>query len=246
MTRKIAVVGATSAIARQCVRLWLEEEASDVTLVGRDARRFESTAADMRVRSPGSAISVRELDLVNVAAIEQGVADLCEGGAPDIVLIAHGSLPEQAACQDDLRIAADALQVNALSPALFAEAFAKQLQKAGRGTLVVIGSVAGDRGRRKNYTYGAAKALVDRYVEGLQHRFAGSGVRIVLAKPGPTDTPMTAHMDTRGMASAADVAKRIVEGARRGQPVIYAPAKWRLIMFVIRHLPRRVFDRLDI
>ena len=108
------------------------------------------------------------------------------------MLIAHGMLPEQSLCENDLLVCRDTLEVNAVSPALFAEAFAGHFAKAGRGTIAIIGSVAGDRGRKANYTYGACKGLVARYAEGLEHRFAGTGVSVVLIKPGPTDTPMAA------------------------------------------------------
>jgi hypothetical protein len=166
----------------------------------------------------------------------------------DIVLIAHGLLPDQAQCQEHLDTAENALRVNGVSAVLFAEGFAKHLQRAGRGTMIVVGSVAGDRGRKKNYVYGAAKAMVDRYVEGLQHRFAATAVKIVLAKPGPTDTPMTARLADRPrkLAPVDAVARQIVDGAAAGKPVIYAPPIWRVIMLVIRHLPRFVFNKLDI
>lgn len=106
--------------------------------------------------------------------------------------------------------------MNAVSPALFAEAFAELLARAGRGTLAIIGSVAGDRGRKANYTYGAAKGFIERYTEGLQYRLAGSGVAVVLVKPGPTDTPMAAPMKTRGgrPASVEEVARATVRGDR--------------------------------
>ena len=112
----------------------------------------------------------------------------------------------------------------------------------------MIGSVAGDRGRRSNYVYGAAKGLVERYLEGLRHRLAGTGVRVVLVKPGPTDTPMTAHLKSAGvrLAPVEQVAADIVRACDRGRAVVYTPAKWALIMAVIRNLPRAVFDRMDI
>jgi len=140
----------------------------------------------------------------------------------------------------------EALAVNGISPVLFAEAFAAHMEKARTGTLALIGSVAGDRGRKSNYVYGAAKGLVTRYVQGLQHRLAGTGVKVVLIKPGPTATPMTAHLPQRGMASVESVAGLIVKGLREGKPVIYAPPKWAIIMMVIRHLPGFVFNKLDI
>jgi short-subunit dehydrogenase len=120
------------------------------------------------------------------------------------------------------------------------------MEAAGSGTLAIIGSVAGDRGRKTNYVYGAAKGLIDRYAQGLQHRFAGTQVKVVLIKPGPTATPMTAHLPQRGLASAEAVAHRIVTAVAAGQPVVYAPARWWLIMMIIRHLPRVIFNRLNI
>ena len=116
------------------------------------------------------------------------------------------------------------------------------------GTLAIIGSVAGDRGRKSNYIYGAAKGLVARYAQGLQHRLANTNVKVVLIKPGPTDTPMTALQKQEGMklAKVDDVAAMIVNGIARGKPVIYAPGKWALIMMVVRHIPSAVFNRINI
>jgi short-subunit dehydrogenase len=150
--------------------------------------------------------------------------------------------------QTDLNECRDALEVNGVSPVLFAEAFAGKMQQAGRGTIALIGSVAGDRGRKSNYAYGAAKGMVTRYAQGLQHRLAASKVKIVLIKPGPTATPMTAKLSSQGvaMASVEAVAQSIVTGIDAGKPVIYAPAKWALIMMIIRHLPRFVFNKMNI
>jgi hypothetical protein len=122
------------------------------------------------------------------------------------------------------------------------------MQQAGGGTLALIGSVAGDRGRKSNYTYGAAKGMVARYVQGLQHRLAATNVKVVLIKPGPTETPMTAKLSSQGLSMAAveEVARIIVSGIDAGKPVIYAPAKWGLIMMIIRHLPRFVFNKMNI
>jgi hypothetical protein len=125
---------------------------------------------------------------------------------------------------------------------------AGHMEKLDAGTLIVIGSVAGDRGRKSNYVYGAAKGLVGRYVEGLQHRLAKTSVKVALVKPGPTETPMTAHLKQQGMplAPVEDVAKAIVDGAAEGKRVVYVPRKWALVMMVIRHLPHFVFARLNI
>lgn len=245
---KIVIVGATSAIAEHCARLWITGKSVDLTLVGRNATRLESIAADLRVRSPDTTIRVMEADFHDPKAIRETVASLSTGGPIDIALIAHGSLPDQGECQANLQQNHDALAINAVSPVLYAEAFASHMEKADSGVIAVIGSVAGDRGRKSNYVYGAAKGLVTRYVQGMQHRFAGSGVSVVLIKPGPTDTPMTAHLKTKGakLASVEGVAQNIVDGIARRQAVVYTPGQWRLIMLVVRLLPSFIFNKLNV
>ncbi len=245
--KHIVIVGATSAIAEQCARLWLAQEPARLVLLARDAGRVARLAADLRVRHPQAAIEAVVADFDDAQAIAAQVAAIVAHAPVDIVLIAHGWLPDQTGCQQDIACCRQALLINGVSPLLYAEAFAQHMERAGHGRLALIGSVAGDRGRKSNYIYGAAKGMVARYAEGLQHRFAASGVRVVLVKPGPTATPMTAHMPGQGsMASAAEVALRIVRGVERGQAVVYAPPRWRVIMWVIRHLPALVFNRLDI
>ena len=245
---RIVVIGATSAIAEHCCRLWVAREACDLVLVARDVAKAGRVAEDLRVRSPASTVAVVEADFLDAAAIGRLAAETAARPI-DIVLIAHGMLPEQSLCENDLLLCRDTLEVNAVSPALFAEAFAGHFAQAGRGTIAIIGSVAGDRGRKANYTYGACKGLVGRYAEGLEHRFAGTGVSVVLIKPGPTDTPMAASHRASGrgrLASVEDVARAMVRGIDAKRPVVYAPAHWALIMFVVRHLPRFVFNRLNL
>ena len=248
MLKKIVVVGATSAMAEHCARLWVEESPKELVLAGRDQAKTERVAQDLRVRSPQSKITVQIIDFLDPARIREWAERVTAEGMPDVVLIAHGSLPDQQACQQDLRLCEEALAVNGVSPALFSEAFAGPMQQANTGTLAIIGSVAGDRGRKSNYVYGAAKGLVTRYAQGLRHRLAGTNVKVVLIKPGPTDTPMTADLKGQGakLASVGDVARVIVGGIAQGKQVIYAPGKWALIMMVIRHLPGFVFNKMDI
>jgi decaprenylphospho-beta-D-erythro-pentofuranosid-2-ulose 2-reductase len=245
--QRLLIIGATSAIAQHCARLWVFTP-SNVLLVGRDAGKLECVAQDLRVRSPQSEIEAAVVDFLDADAIEALITRYAGAGSIDIALIAHGSLPDQELCEGDLASCRHALELNAISPALFMEAIARQMQRANSGHLAVIGSVAGDRGRKSNYVYGAAKGMLDRYTQGLQHRFAGSGVRVSLVKPGPTATPMTAKLDDSGLSLARveDVAASIVKGVSKGKPVIYTPGKWLFIMLVIRHLPRFIFDRLDI
>ncbi|NMF90613.1 SDR family NAD(P)-dependent oxidoreductase [Aromatoleum petrolei] len=246
--KKIVIVGATSAMAEHCARLWVQESPKVLVLAGRDQTKTERVAQDLRVRSPQSEITVQVLNFLDPDCIHEWVEGVTADGVPDIVLIAHGSLPDQMDCQQELGLCEEVLTVNGVSPALFAEAFANPMQRANRGTLAIIGSVAGDRGRKSNYVYGAAKGLVTRYAQGLQHRLARTNVKVVLIKPGPTDTPMTERLKADGVnfAEVSDVAKTIVVGVARGTPLIYTPRKWILIMMIVRHLPRFIFNRMDI
>lgn len=246
--KKIVIIGATSAIAEHCARLWLQKQPVDLILIGRDAQRIERVSADLKVRSPASEIQVVEAEFLNSEAIKATVEAIVKSGHVDVVLIAFGSLPEQNGCQKVLQSCRDALEINGVSPVLYAEAFAAEMEKANHGTIALIGSVAGDRGRKSNYIYGAAKGLVARYAQGLQHRFAGTPVKVVLIKPGPTDTPMTNHLKVRGakLARVDDVAKLIVEGIKKDKAVIYAPRKWWLIMMILRHIPNFVFNKINI
>ncbi len=210
--KRIVIIGATSAIAEHCARLWRQNQPIDLTLVGRDTQRIEGVATDLKVRSPQSQIRVVQAEFLDPEVIDALVENIVQSGNVDIVLIAHGSLPDQADWQDDLQACREALDVNGVSQVLYAEALAKQISKADHGTIALSGSVAGNRGRKSNYVYGAAKGLVTRYAQGLQHRFAGTGVKVVLIKPDQTDTPMTAHLKGKGakLASVESGAKQIV------------------------------------
>ena len=235
-------------MATHCARLWVQNTALDLVLVGRDLSRLERVAQDLKARSADSTVQTLTASFTDASAIQALVTELAAQQVIDVALIAHGSLGDQTESQNDLQRCQQELETNGLSPVLFAEAFAQVMVKANHGTLAVIGSVAGDRGRKSNYVYGAAKGLVTRYVQGLQHRFAGTNVKVVLIKPGPTETPMTAALTANGakMASVQEVAQGIVTAIEKGTPVAYVPGKWWLIMMVIRHLPRFIFNRMNI
>ncbi|MDQ3282844.1 MAG: SDR family NAD(P)-dependent oxidoreductase, partial [Acidobacteriota bacterium] len=187
---RVAIIGATSGIAQEVAKLYARDGAS-LFLVARDAARVEAVAADLRVRG-AAAVEVLVADLADRSRDASIVA--AAGEDVDLVLIAHGSLPDQQAIDRDPGAQREAFDLNATSfVALIAE-FANVLERRKRGTIAVIGSVAGDRGRRSNYVYGAAKAAVHAYCEGLRGRLAESNVKVVLIKPGWVDTPMTAGM----------------------------------------------------
>jgi decaprenylphospho-beta-D-erythro-pentofuranosid-2-ulose 2-reductase len=243
----IVIVGATSLIAEHCARLWVKTPVQ-LSLIGRDSEHLLRIATDLNIRSPESKIHTETLDFLSRESIERLATQLSDNGSVDILLVAHGSLPDQKRCENNLELAEQTLLLNGISPLLFAETFAKQMAVSNKGCIAVIGSVAGDRGRRSNYIYGAAKGFVDRYLEGMRHRFAGTPVKIITIKPGPTKTPMTTNLPVvpAGMATPEKVAADIVSGIAAGKSIIYTPGKWRLIMLVIRHLPVFVFNRMNI
>jgi decaprenylphospho-beta-D-erythro-pentofuranosid-2-ulose 2-reductase len=246
--QKIVIVGATSAMAEHCARLWVAESSKTMVLLGRNLAKTERVAQDLRVRSAQSSIAIETTDFLDPVKISEWVDRVCATGVPDIVLIAHGSLPDQKECQQDLLQNQQVLQLNGVSPVMFAEAFAGHMEKANKGTLAIIGSVAGDRGRKSNYVYGASKGLVTRYVQGLQHRLANTSVKVVLIKPGPTDTPMTAELKGKGLklAEVSSVAKTIINGISNSKKIVYAPIKWAAIMMIFRHLPQFIFNKMEV
>ena len=235
-------------MATHCARLWVQNANMDLVLVGRDMSRLERVAQDLKARSADSTVRTLTASFTDASAIQALVTELAAQQVIDVALISHGSLGDQTESQNDLQRCQQELETNGVSPVLFAEAFAQVMANADHGTLAVIGSVAGDRGRKSNYVYGAAKGLVTRYVQGLQHRFVSSNVKVVLIKPGPTETPMTAALAANGakMASVQVVAQGIVAAIEKGTPVAYVPGKWWLIMMVIRHLPRFIFNKMNI
>ena len=219
-----------------------------MTLVGRDESRTTRVADELKNLSPTSTIFARTADFGDPAAIREVVAEAVAEGAPDLVLIAHGARADQQLCERDLTVCAATLALNGVSPALWAEAFAGPMETAARGTLVIIGSITGDRGRKANYVYGAAKGLLERYAEGLGHRLAAVGVRVLLVKPGPTATPQTRHLEGTGahLAAPDQVARGICAAVRSGKRMVYLPSRWRLVMFAVRNIPTAIFNRLDV
>lgn len=240
---RIMILGALSAIAEAAAREWARQGAS-VMLVGRDAGRLESVAADLRAR--GGAAEVAAADLAN-ADVEQIFATLAARlGGVDIVLLAYGVLGDQARAEKDASEAQRILAVNFTSAARWCLAAADLFEANGRGTLIVLGSVAGDRGRASNYVYGAAKGGLGILVGGIAHRLARRGARAVLIKPGFVDTPMTASIAKKGLlwAKPEAIAKIINKESRGGtRPVVYAPGFWRWMMCLIRLMPASLFHR---
>jgi NAD(P)-dependent dehydrogenase (short-subunit alcohol dehydrogenase family) len=243
----VVVLGATSAIAQAYAR---RRAAAGVrfALAGRQEERLNGVAADLVARGAAAAEPV-VMDLSVIADIESAVDMIhTRFGPPQEIVLAYGILGEQPALERDLAAARAALDVNFTSAALWLLAFLKRRDAAQPLTVIVIGSVAGDRGRGTNFIYGAAKGGLDIFVQGLAHAYAGTPARFVMVKPGFVDTPMTAAFVKSGpLWSTPDrVAADIERAVRRGTRVVYTPWFWRPIMAVIRRLPWFVFRRLKI
>ncbi|MCX6485285.1 MAG: SDR family NAD(P)-dependent oxidoreductase [Rhodoluna sp.] len=240
---RIVVISATSTIARACVAHWANAGSHEFLLVGRSQARLKATESDFAIRFQNSKFSSLELDFHSSSDVQK-LIDLLAKKPVDLALVAQGSLTEQAEASKELGYLKQQLELNVISAALFAEGLAGLFERQGFGTLGVIGSVAGDRGRAYNYSYGSSKAFLETYAQGLQQRFAKAKVRVSLIKPGPTATPMTSTHKGK-LADPVDVAKVIVAGLAKGRRTIYAPKLWRLIMFVVRAIPFFIFKRLN-
>ncbi|MDB5542746.1 MAG: hypothetical protein JWQ89_4473 [Devosia sp.] len=239
---RVLILGANSGIAEATARLYAAEGAA-LLLAGRNAGRLQSLADELsRLGARSSEIAVLDLAGADQAATLPDLA--ARLGGVDHILIAFAIMPEQSLAAADLHVAAEMMTTNYTSTALWALAAANLLEAQGHGSLVVLGSVAGDRGRRRNFIYASTKAGIETLVEGIAHRFAGKGPRAVVVKPGPTATAMTAGSPPeRRLVPAETVAKIVRAAADRGGPVQYAPRRWWLIMLVVRALPWWLFRR---
>lgn len=242
----ILAFGATSAICHSLLKLYAAKGAA-IFLVGRSADSLAALGDDLSVRGAtiaGSACYDFNSGERHQQTVEDAAAAL---GSIDIVVVAHGSLPEQSECESSGAAVKACMDDNFTSAAVIAQASAAYFDQQQRGTLAIISSVAGDRGRKSNYTYGAAKAGLDALIQGLQGRFAGSLVKVVNIKPGMVSSPMTQHLPQGPLfASPEGIAPRIEAAIARGSKVCYVPGYWRLIMLVIRLLPTAVLARLPI
>lgn len=246
---RIVIIGATSAIASEFAKQISSLDGVNFVLVGRDSRKLQIQANDLLVRNPKNTVDILSGNLESSGFVSEVVARSFERGAVDKVLIAQGSLPLQVEIQESPQDLSESISINAVSPAMFADAFALRLNKQDQASvLAIIGSVAGDRGRKTNYSYGASKSFINTFARGLQHRLHKSNVCVLLIKPGPVDTPMTAHLraENSGMASKDQVAKEIIEAIQKRKSTLYTPKKWALIMSVIRFIPASIFNRLNL
>lgn len=245
--KRVLIIGATSAIATACARLWAAQ-GSEFFLVSRNTEKLQQTAADLQARG-AKAITMHCMDATDFSA-HPAMLESCLTALQqiDIALIAHGTLPDQKACEQDVAVALQEFANNGTSVIALLTLLANQFETQCCGTIAVISSVAGDRGRPSNYLYGTAKAAVSTFCEGLRARLFKVGVYVITIKPGFVDTPMTQGLPLPAalVAKPEKVALCIVAGIERKVSTLYAPGFWALIMLVIKYLPSSVFKRMTL
>jgi short-subunit dehydrogenase len=243
---RVLIVGATSAIAGETAKAYARD-GGRIFLTGRDAARLASVRDDLLVWGAAQ-VETAEMDVARIGShrqvIDSAIAAL---GGLDVALIAHGTLPDQARCQQNVSETLDAVQINFTATIALLTLLANYFEAQRNGCIAVITSVAGDRGRQSNYVYGAAKGGVDRFLQGLRNRLFRSGVAVVTIKPGLVETPMTAGMKKSLLfASARRAGREIHRAIERRRSVVYIPWFWRPIMAVIKCLPESIFKRFQL
>lgn len=244
--QKILIIGATSAIAEATARLFAAR-GDRLYLLARDNERATTMAADLKIRGAES-VEHAVLDVNDMQRHEAALAEAInrlEG--LDVALIAHGTLPDQKVCEQNRRTALLELNTNGVSVVSLLTPLANYCEKQGHGVIAVISSVAGDRGRQSNYVYGAAKAMVSVFLQGLRNRLAASGVHVLTIKPGFVDTPMTAAFKKGPLwARPETIARGIARGIEKKKDVVYLPFFWRFIMMIIRAIPESIFKKMSL
>lgn len=242
--KNILILGATSAIVQAIARKFATPETTFM-LVARDPDKLSAVAIDLRERFRCS-VDEKVLDLADSSEHAELLRTARKSlGQIDLVLIAYGVLPDQQTVQDDVESVLDSLNVNFSSAVSLLTRLATIFEKQKSGTIAVITSVAADRGRKTLYVYGAAKAGLSSFTDGLRGRLHSHGVQVLNIKPGVIDTPMTAHLKQGLLASTPEkVAADVHKAVRKGRDILYTPARWWAIMFIIRHIPERIFKKL--
>jgi len=244
--KKILIIGATSAIAEHCARIWAAN-GDAMHLVARNEQHIQTIAADLKIRG-ASNVTTYCANLNGTDEHEKLLNATDDAlGAVDIVLIAHGTLSNQKSCELSVKETLAEIQTNALSVISLLTLIANRFESNQSGTICVISSVAGDRGRASNYVYGSAKAMITAFTSGLRQRLYKSNVSVVTIKPGFVDTPMTSEFKKGFLWSHPGfVAERIIRAIDKNKTEVYVPYFWSFIMLIIRILPSYIFRRLKL
>ncbi|AZQ66172.1 SDR family NAD(P)-dependent oxidoreductase [Silicimonas algicola] len=239
------VLGATSTIARHFARL-VAAKGDGLILAGRDMEELRRSAADGLARGAPLAEAMA-FDARDPASFDPLLDRLRAIGGSISVAVFVGSMPSQEDIDADPSLVDGTVTDSFTGPARFLTAVAPILEERGMGTVVGVGSVAGDRGRLGNYVYGASKAGFHAYLSGLRNRLGRSGVHVVTVKPGTVDTAMTWGMDKLPfLAPPEKVAADILRAVERRTDVLYTPFIWWPVMTVIRAIPERIFKKMKI
>jgi len=245
MSQTWIILGATSSMAAALARA-LAARGEGLLLAGRDAEELERIAADCRLRGAAMAEAVafdaRKPDTFApiIARAEQEMGQICAA-------VFVGSMPDQRAVDIEPALIDGTVTDSFTGPARFLQMLAPVMEERGGGTIVGVGSVAGDRGRLGNYVYGAAKAGFHAYLSGLRNRLGRAGAHVMTVKPGFVDTAMTWGIEGMFLVARPDaVARDILRGVDKGRNVIYTPFFWRWIMLIIRTIPEPIFKKLKI
>ncbi len=244
---KVVLLGATKGMGRSLARR-MAERGDTLYLLGRDHSALERSAADLTARSPGGrAVGYSICDLEHPDDFEPAVERAAQAlGGIDVVVVTAALFASQDDLEQDRELMRKLLVVDFAHTVLFCESARTYLLRAGGGTLCVFSSVAGERGRRPVVLYGAAKAGLTRYLEGLDHKYRRSGLRVVCVKPGFVRTDMTRDLPAPPFAADADdIADPVLRAIDRGTPVVYVPAVWRVVMAIVRVLPRAIMRRVS-
>ncbi len=244
--RKIIVFGATSGIAEATARIWAREGAS-LFLVARNPDRLAAVAADLRTRG-AALVDTAIADLDNVEEHPALCAKAVESlSGLDVAYLAVGILGDQPTAEQDTNHALQILHTNYTVPVSLLTWLSNYMVRQGHGTLAVLSSVAGERGRKSNYVYGSSKAGLTAFLAGLRNRIDREGVHVLTVKPGPVKTAMTTGM--KGHEKFADpekVAAEIAKAVDKRTDTLYTPFIWAPIMLVIRAIPERIFKGLNL
>lgn len=242
---QLLVLGANSDIGLATARKFAQAEKADVYLASRDTERLLKKAKDLEIRYQVRAQALT-FDALEYASHEAFYARL--DPKPDVVILAFGYLGEQRASEANFEEAKRVTETNFLGAVSILEIIAADLEAKRQGVIVGLSSVAGERGRQSNYLYGAAKGALSVYLSGLRNRLFKSNVRVITVLPGFVRTRMTEGMALPKalVAEPEAVADAIYAAYTRGRDVVYAKWFWRWIMFVIRHIPERLFKKLKL
>ncbi|MFE5893699.1 decaprenylphospho-beta-D-erythro-pentofuranosid-2-ulose 2-reductase [Streptomyces sp. NPDC056462] len=245
LPQSLLVLGGTSEIALATARRLIARRTRTVWLAGRPSPALEQSAADLRTL--GADVHTVAFDALDPESHETALGKVFAEGDIDMVLLAFGILGDQAHDEREPLSAVRVAQTNYTGAVSATLVTASALQNQGHGSLVVLSSVAGERARRANFIYGSSKAGLDSFTQGLGDALHGTGVHVMIVRPGFVRSKMTADLEETPLATTPEaVATAIEVGLRRRSETVWVPGALRLVMSALRHMPRAMFRRLPI